>query len=456
MLKLTIGNIYNNQIPEQLKTRTYIVGGFVRDYLIYKDFGHNSDIDFVVENSNHEEMTRLGFKQVGGDFPVYLKDGYEFALCRQERKTGKKYTEFKTKTENVSLKDDLMRRDLTINAIAIDYKGNVIDPFNGIKDIENKILKHTSKTFKEDPLRVLRVARFKTKYKNFVIDQATKNIISEIKQELKYLTPERIFKELEKILELNNTSEYFRVLNDLDILDIIYPELYIMKGCKQNPMHHAEGDVFEHSLRVLDEACKLSSKKEVRFAALFHDIAKPVCRDGLKYHGHDNPELTKEIFTKFQKRIKVPNRYIKFAILSAKLHHKFHKIEEITPKGLTRLFFHKDFKIIKNENDFLDLVNVFISDQQGRITSKNGRTLTKEESDFVFKNGNKVIDHILYTQGQNAINIKYVLKLYSVLKIKSNISQIIKEKKMSTIQIQQYIHKERIDNFKKIKEQHDI
>lgn len=354
-----------NTIPESLRDRVCIVGGFVRDILLDKE---PNDIDFVVENSSIEEMLSLGFKLVGKDFPVFLdKEGREFALCRQERKNGVGYKGFTCVTENISFKDDLSRRDLTINAMLINSKLEVIDPFNGYQDLEDKVLRHVSPAFAEDPLRVLRVARFTSKYPEFKIHEETINLCKSLKEELQFLTKERIFKELEKVLETKKPSNFFRSLDLMDCLDILFPELYEMKFLEHNPLHHAEGNVFEHTMCVLDLATTYTNKKESLFAALFHDIGKTKTYNPEKrsFHGHEELELNLELFALIKERYCVPNKYIDFALKVAVNHHRIHGLRKMTFKGLYRLINSPYFP--KNEEELQEFYLIIKADATGRL-----------------------------------------------------------------------------------------
>lgn len=352
-------------IPKALRNRVCIVGGFVRDLLLEKE---PNDIDFVVENSSEEEMLSLGFKLVGKDFPVFLdRHGREFALCRQERKNGVGYNGFSCVTKDITFEQDLSRRDLTINAMLINSNLEVIDPFNGYKDLEDRILRHVSDSFAEDPLRVLRVARFTSKYPDFRIHEDTLNLCKSLKSELEFLTKERIFKELEKVFETEKPSNFFRSLDSMDCLDILFPELYEMKFLEQNPLHHAEGNVFEHTMCVLDLARTLTNKKESLFAALFHDIGKTQTYDPIKksFHGHEEEELSITLFNKIKERYSVPNKYINFALKVTINHHKIHRLKEIKFKGLYRLLESKYYP--SNEEELEQFYLIIKADATGRL-----------------------------------------------------------------------------------------
>lgn len=358
-------NTIFNTIPKQIRNRVCIVGGFVRDTLLGLEA---NDIDFVVENSSVEEMLSLGFKLVGKDFPVFLdKEGREFALCRQDRKNGVGYKGFSCVTENISFEEDLKRRDLTINAMLINSKLEVIDPFNGFQDLEDKVLRHVSEAFKEDPLRVLRIARFTSKYPDFKIHSETIELCKSLKEELHYLTKERIFKELEKVFETIKPSNFFRSLDLMNCLDILFPELYEMKFLDHNPLHHAEGNVFEHTMCVLDLARTLTKNKESLFAALFHDIGKTKTYEPIKksFHGHEELDLNLELFALIKERYCVPNKYIDFGLKVAVNHHKIHNLRKMTYKGLYRLINTPYFP--RNEEELQEFYLIIKADATGRL-----------------------------------------------------------------------------------------
>ena len=216
--------------------KVYLVGGAVRDLVMSLPV---KDKDYVVVGSTIEEMLSLGFQQVGADFPVFLRPytNEEYALARVERKTGKGYLGFTVDSNpSITLEEDLLRRDLTINSMAIEVKGlfdnsfkdgNIIDPYKGLKDVDNKILRHTSIAFKEDPVRVLRIARFAARY-DFEIAEETKQVVLDIKKdgELNHLVPERLWLELTKVFKENTYYKFFNILSDLDVLKNLFPEVY--------------------------------------------------------------------------------------------------------------------------------------------------------------------------------------------------------------------------------------
>lgn len=335
--------------------KKYVVGGAVRDKLLGKT---PNDIDYVVVGSSPEEMIAQGFEQVGADFPVYLhpvtKD--EYALARTERKSGLGYNDFTTNFDKtVTLREDLERRDFTINAMAEDEDGNIYDPFNGRNDIINKKIRHVSPAFGDDPLRILRLARFYAKLDGYTIAPETKALAIEMVKngEIDHLKPERIWKEFEKVITSANPSRFIEALDEIGALKVILPEIKKMQGIPQPVKHHAEGDVYTHVLMVFSKAAELSAnipdedKMLVRMGALFHDIGKAYTPDHLlyengvpvgKHHGHDNKDLVTEKIRAIGERLCFPKNIETFCIDVASVHQKVHGLKVMTPKSVTNMF----------------------------------------------------------------------------------------------------------------------
>ena len=310
----------------------YQVGGAVRDGLLGIEV---KDRDWVVVGSTPEEMTALGYKTVGRDFPVFIHPdtGEEYALARTERKTGPGYRGFVFDTSGeITLEQDLQRRDITINAIARDENGNLIDPFNGRKDLEAKIIRHVSAAFVEDPLRVLRVARFAAQL-NFPIADETQSLLKELSaaNELETLAPERIWLETEKALQTPQPLRYFEVLRECNALATLFPEIDDLFGIPQPERYHPEIDCGLHTLMVLEQATKLSTDTEVRFAALVHDLGKAATPQQIwpSHHGHG--ERGVELISELCERLRIPNRYKDLAIIVARYHLNCHRIDEMSP-----------------------------------------------------------------------------------------------------------------------------
>jgi len=270
-----------------------LVGGAVRDALLGVDV---YDQDWVVTGATAEKMLAQGFQQVGKDFPVFLhpKTKEEYALARTEQKIGKGYHGFEVFADpDVTLEEDLIRRDLTINAMARTQTGELIDPYGGQKDIELRVLRHVSEAFSEDPLRVLRVARFAAKLKlfGFNIAPETLNLMRQMVEsdELSALTPERVWQEVVKALNTESPRVFFEVLDSVGALEVLFPSLFALHGVEQPAKYHPEGDVWVHSLMALDAATQLSTDLSVRFSALVHDLGKGLTDKALwpKHYGHE-------------------------------------------------------------------------------------------------------------------------------------------------------------------------
>ena len=339
------------------------VGGFVRDKLMGLE---PKDIDYVVIGETPETMLSLGFEKVGKDFPVFLHPSShdEYALGRVDKKVGSGYYGFETfYGPDVTLEEDLSRRDLTINAMAMMESGEIIDPFGGQKDIQNKVLRHTTEAFKEDPLRVLRVARFHARFgPEWQIHPSTVELMKEIhlSGELEHLTPERIWKEMEKALSEKHPQLFFEALNGFGI----FPEIDAMVGVKQPPLHHPEGDVFVHTMLVLKRAAELNFSMHTRFAALCHDFGKPVTyaeRGNLLGHEQAGVSVVKA----FCERLKIPNSFRDIAMLTSDNHTRSHCFFEMKPSKIYKLLIEKMNAEVHPErlNEFLDAC---IADAQGR------------------------------------------------------------------------------------------
>lgn len=321
--------------------KIYLVGGAVRDKLLNIPV---KDKDWVVVGSNAEEMTAQGFSQVGKDFPVFLhpQNKQEYALARTERKTAPGYTGFEFDTsQQVTLEQDLMRRDLTINAIAETEDGEYVDPFNGRGDLEQRILRHVSPAFSEDPLRVLRVAKFAARFAGlgFGIADETMTLMREIVDsgEMDSLVKERVWQELEQALGAADPDVFIQVLRDCGALAVILPEVDKLFGVPQPVKHHPEVDTGIHTLMCLQQARKLSDDPVVCYATLVHDVGKGIT-DPDKWPSHRAHEplglrLQKQITT----RLKVPNEYSQLAALVCEHHTKLHRIAELRPVTLLKL-----------------------------------------------------------------------------------------------------------------------
>ncbi len=318
--------------------KIYEVGGAVRDELLGLRV---TDRDYVVVGATPQEMLRLGFKPVGKDFPVFLhpKSHEEYALARTERKTARGYKGFKIHAApDVTLEDDLARRDLTINAIAKDERGRIIDPYGGVKDLEAGVLRHVSPAFAEDPVRVLRVARFAARF-GFDVAEETLELMREMTQngEVDALVAERVWQELAKGLMEAKPSRMFEVLRQCGALNKILPEVDRLYGVPQPPEHHPEIDTGLHIMLVIDYAASKNFSLPVCFAALTHDLGKGMTPRSQwpRHPGHEakSAELVKALC----KRIKVPADCRDLALLAAKYHGDAHRAQELRPATLVNL-----------------------------------------------------------------------------------------------------------------------
>jgi tRNA nucleotidyltransferase (CCA-adding enzyme) len=349
----------------------YSVGGAVRDELLGLKV---KDRDFVVVGATPQAMLDAGYKPVGKDFPVFLhpKTHEEYALARTERKTGAGYKGFAVHAApDVTLEEDLARRDFTMNAIAKDADGKLIDPHNGCADIQGKTLRHVSDAFAEDPVRILRAARFSARFTDFIIAPETLTLMRQMVQsgEVDALVPERVWQELSRGLMEAKPSRMFEVLRDCGALQKILPELDKLWGVPQPPKHHPEIDTGVHVMMVIDYAAKQNFNLPIRFAGLVHDLGKGTTpADVLPRHiGHEmrSVQLLKEVC----KRLRVPNDCKELAVMVAKFHGKLHQVLKMRADTLVEFLTELDaFRQPKRLNDFLKACEC---DSRGRTGLEN-------------------------------------------------------------------------------------
>jgi len=322
--------------------KTYLVGGAVRDALLGLPV---KDKDWVVVGATPQQMLDAGYQQVGRDFPVFLhpKSHQEYALARTERKSGSGYTGFTCyAAPDVTLEQDLLRRDLTVNALAQDDNGEIVDPYNGQQDLQNRLLRHVSPAFSEDPLRVLRVARFAARYAHlsFRIADETMALMRDMTAagELEHLTPERVWKETENALGTHNPQVYFQTLRDCGALKVLFPEIDALYGVPAPAKWHPEIDTGVHTLMTLTMAAMLTPALDVRFATLCHDLGKGLTPRELwpRHHGHGpaGVKLVEQLCT----RLRVPNEMRDLAKLVAEFHDLIHTLPILKPVTLVKLF----------------------------------------------------------------------------------------------------------------------
>lgn len=321
--------------------QVYLVGGAVRD----EQLGLPAkERDWCVVGATPAEMKQAGYRQVGKDFPVFLhpETGEEYALARTERKTAAGYHGFEFHTDpSVTIEDDLGRRDLTVNAIARDASGKLVDPYGGLGDIRDRVLRHVSDAFVEDPVRVLRVARFAARftYLGFVIAPETMSLMRSIAAsgELDALVPDRVWKETELALTGRDCRVYFETLRECGALEVLFPEVDRLFGVPQPAQWHPEIDTGIHVMMVLDQAEKLSPDLEIRFAALVHDLGKGTTRKySLPSHpGHETRGV--KLIRRLAERLPVPNACRDLGMLVSEYHTHCHRAFELRAGTILRV-----------------------------------------------------------------------------------------------------------------------
>jgi tRNA nucleotidyltransferase (CCA-adding enzyme) len=319
--------------------QAYVVGGAVRDELLGLPV---QDRDWVVVGATPEQMVAQGFRPVGKDFPVFLhpETQEEYALARTERKTAPGYHGFVFHTSpDVKLEDDLVRRDLTINAMARAEDGSIVDPYGGQQDLQDRIFRHVSDAFAEDPVRILRLARFAARFPDFRVAESTKALMRRMVEEgeVDALVPERVWQELSRGLMEQKPSRMFDVLRDCGALARILPELDALWGVPQPPLHHPEVDTGVHMMLVIDYAAERGLELAVRFAALMHDLGKGVTPSETwpKHHGHEG--MGPRLITALSKRLRVPVECRDLAVMTAREHGNVSRAMELRPNTIVTL-----------------------------------------------------------------------------------------------------------------------
>lgn len=344
----------------------YAVGGAVRDKLLGLPV---KDRDYVVVGSTPEAMASLGYRPVGKDFPVFLHPHTheEYALARTERKTGKGYKGFQVHADpDVTLEQDLARRDLTMNAIAEDEQGQLIDPYHGVNDIQARVLRHVSPAFSEDPVRILRAARFAARFTEFSVADETMALMRNMVEdgEVDALVPERVWQELAKGLMEQKPSRMFAVLRACGALQRILPELDRLFGVPQTAQYHPEIDTGVHVMMVIDYAARAGFSLPVRFAALTHDLGKGTTPPDIlpRHIGHE--ERSVNLLQPLVKRLRVPNDCKELALVVAKFHGKVHQVGEM--KAATVLRFLQETDALRQPQRFSDFLRACEADARGR------------------------------------------------------------------------------------------
>ncbi len=391
----------------------YKVGGAVRDKLLKRKV---VDHDYVVVGATVDEMLAQGFTPVGKDFPVFLhpQTHEEYALARTERKTGKGYHGFAFHADqDVTLEEDLIRRDLTINAIAEDEQGRLYDPYNGVQDIRARILRHVSPSFVEDPLRVLRVARFAARYADygFSIAEETMAMMQCLVEhdEMEALVAERVWQEVEKALTDNNPRIFFEVLRQCGALARLFPEVDCLFGVPQSKQWHPEIDTGIHTMMVLEQAARISAEPRVRFAALVHDLGKGTTPEAQwpKHIAHEVRGVP--LVKKLCQRLKIPNDYTALALLVTEFHLNYHRIEELKPATIVDLLSRLD--AFRRAQRFEFFLLACEADARGRMGYEDMADDKTRLFRAFFQAANQVSPREIVAQGFKGMEIAEQLRL---------------------------------------------
>jgi len=343
----------------------YMVGGWVRDRLLGLP---HKDRDWVVVGATPEEMLRRGFRQVGRDFPVFLHPdtGEEYALARTERKTAPGHTGFEVHAApDVTLEEDLARRDFTVNAMAMTSEGELIDPFHGAEDLKRGVLRHVGPAFVEDPLRVLRLARFAARL-DFEVAPETRELARTMARsgELAHLTPERVWQELQRAMAAPRPRRFVEVLRETEALKVLFPEIDDLFGIPQPAKYHPEIDTGEHLLLALDAAARLTDDPLVRFAVLLHDLGKAATppEQWPSHRGHE--ALGVPLVDRLCRRYRAPKHYHRLARRTARHHLVVHRAFELNPSTLLRLL--EELDAFRQPEDFERFLLACEADARGR------------------------------------------------------------------------------------------
>ena len=346
--------------------KTFVVGGAVRDRLLGLPV---QDRDHVVIGATPQQLLDQGFRPVGKDFPVFLhpQTSEEYALARTERKTAPGYKGFLFHAApDVTLEEDLVRRDLTINAIAETENGSLIDPFGGQRDLEARVFRHVSDAFAEDPVRILRLARFAARFADFTVAPETEALMCAmvLAGEVDALVPERVWQELSRGLMERTPSRMFVVLRRCGALARILPELDCLWGVPQPPQHHPEIDTGVHVMMVVDMAARLACSLPVRFAALMHDLGKGAtpASDWPRHYGHEARSV--ELAEGVCHRLKIPTDCRDLALMAAREHGNVGRALELRPNTIVKLLERCDG--FRKPQRFIDMLQVAECDHRGR------------------------------------------------------------------------------------------
>ncbi len=346
--------------------RTFIVGGAVRDGLLGRPV---QDRDWVVVGATAEDMLARSFRPVGKDFPVFLHPDTreEYALARTERKSGHGYKGFTVhSTPDITLEEDLSRRDLTINAMAMTPDGELIDPYGGRRDLEARIFRHVSPAFAEDPVRILRIARFAARFSDFSIAPETLSLMRNMvaQGEVDHLVAERVWQEFARGLMEHKPSRLIEVLRACNALQRILPELDRLFGVPQPPQHHPEIDTGIHTLAVLDCSAAAQQPLAARWACLLHDLGKRETPADMLPHHYGHEAHSARLAEQVCERLKVPAECRDLAVLFAREHGTLHRAMELQPASIVKLLERTD--ALRRPERFKLLIDAAECDAGGR------------------------------------------------------------------------------------------
>ncbi|BGI51073.1 MAG: multifunctional CCA addition/repair protein [Arsenophonus endosymbiont of Ceratovacuna japonica] len=386
----------------------YLVGGAVRDHLLKLPI---SDRDWVVSGATTNDLIKLGFQQIGKDFPVFLhpKTHEEYALARTERKIGIGYTGFSCySAPNITIEEDLLRRDLTINAIAQTKDGKIIDPYHGKEDIKNRLLRHVSDAFTEDPLRLLRVARFAAQLskQKFTIANETKLLMKKMvdKNELSAISVERVWEETKKALQSSSPEIYFHVLYNCGALAILFPEINQLFNINILTKLGNKINIGIHTLLTLKISALLTNNIETRFATICHDFSKILTKSKQMYNYYNDINMGILLIETMCNRLRIPNNMKELSKLVIRFNQQIHQINKLTPKIIIDIFnkldsWRKPYRINQ-------LVIVCESDARGIIGKEH---ITYPQAKLIisaFQIAQQVSIKNIIEQGNKGIHIK--------------------------------------------------
>lgn len=378
--------------------KKYLVGGAIRDRALGLPV---ADRDWVVVGSTPEKMAELGYQPVGTDFPVFIDrdSGEEYALARTERKTARGYQGFKfNASPEITLEQDLARRDITINAMAEDENGSLIDPFNGMQDLRDGVIRHVSEAFVEDPVRVLRVARFAARF-SFNIAPETRSLMRQMVEngEVDALVAERVWTEMKKALVSDAPQIFFEELRQCGALARILPEIDVLFGIPQTARYHPEIDTGIHTMMVMEQAAALSSDPLVRFAALVHDLGKGVTPAQMlpSHKGHETAGLP--LIKKLCARLRVPRKYQSLALAVGEYHLHMHKMAELKPSTILKML--ERTRSINDSERAQQIALCCLADARGR-TGLEQRDYPQAELFLQFQQAASQVDSAALAAGQ--------------------------------------------------------